>query len=252
MYTPTDDPRAILSGLHRRYGTLKPEEKEWAGLKWNSPWNPSDPIESMFFNLEELFVQDVQAGVPYSQAQLLDRGLDNLKKTGLFITAVVEWNGFDPLNKTWNNFKSHITEAYKARLDSGPTAEAAGYHGAAMALSDDNSLGSIAGSLAQMQMTNNANTKVLHDNLSTISTGINELRQALLATQQQVAALTRAINDPNANMQMPAWNQAGGAPPAYVGHQPPPPMYYQPYANAAITGTPPSQPPPAPYIAAPP
>ena len=69
-----------------------------------------------------------------------------------------------------------------------------------MALSDDDSLGSIAGSLAQMQMANNANTKVLHDNLSSISTGTNELRQALLATQQQVAALARAINDPNANM----------------------------------------------------
>ena len=52
VYTPTDDPRAILSGLHRRYGTLKPEEKERAGQLWNSPWNPADPIESMFFNLE--------------------------------------------------------------------------------------------------------------------------------------------------------------------------------------------------------
>ena len=33
VYTPTDDPRAILIGLHGRYGTLKPEEKERAGLK---------------------------------------------------------------------------------------------------------------------------------------------------------------------------------------------------------------------------
>ena len=138
----------------------------------------------MFFNLEELFVQVVQAGVPYSQAQLLDKGLGNLKKTGLFITAVVEWNGFDPLNKTWNNFKAHFTEAYEARLDSGPTAATAGYHGAAIAPVDyDDSLGSIVGSLAQMQMANNANTKVLHDNLSIISIGTNELRQALLATQ---------------------------------------------------------------------
>lgn len=101
---------------------------------------------NIFFHLEELFVQAVQAGVPYSSMQLLDTGLDNVKKTGLFITAVVEWNGFDPGNKSWYEFKAHFTEGYEARLDSGPTAATTGYHGAAMALADDNnSLGSIAG-----------------------------------------------------------------------------------------------------------
>ena len=174
VYTPTDDPRAILTSLHNRYGTLSPTEKEHATQQWNVAWNPADPIETMYFRLEELYADSVRAGIPYTTEQLLDRALDNIKKTGLFIMAVVEWNGFDPANKTWNEFKAHFTEAYEARLDSGPTAATAGYHGTAMASTeDDDSLGSIAGSLAQMQMANNANTRVLHESITGISAGTN-------------------------------------------------------------------------------
>ena len=48
-----------------------------------APWNPSEPIETMFFKLEELYIQAVIAEVPYAQVQLLDQALDKIKKTGL-------------------------------------------------------------------------------------------------------------------------------------------------------------------------
>ena len=48
MYTPTDDPRAILLSLQHRYGRKTPTEKEEAILQWGQPWNPSGPIENMF------------------------------------------------------------------------------------------------------------------------------------------------------------------------------------------------------------
>ena len=94
-----------------------------------------------------------------------------------------------------DRIKGHFTEAYEAHLNSGPTAGAAGYHGAAAAYSDDDSIGSITNSIAQMHMSNNANARALNDSNA-------ELRQALLATQQQVAALARSINTAH---QMPAW-----------------------------------------------
>ena len=61
MYTATDDPRAILLSLQRRYGKRTPTEKEEATLQWSRQWNPSDPIEQMFFELEELYIQAVIA-----------------------------------------------------------------------------------------------------------------------------------------------------------------------------------------------
>ena len=54
MYTPMDVPRAILLNLQRRYGKRTPAEKEEATLQWGQPWTPNEPIEQMFFNLEEL------------------------------------------------------------------------------------------------------------------------------------------------------------------------------------------------------
>ena len=90
IYAPTEDPWAILLSPSRRYGKRPPTEKEEATKKWTEPWNPSEPIENMFFQLEELFIQAVIAEVPYTQVQLLDQVLDKIKKMGLYTKAVVE------------------------------------------------------------------------------------------------------------------------------------------------------------------
>ena len=63
----------------------------------------------------------------------------------------------------------------------------------AVALSDDNSIGSIINSIAQMNMSNNANMiRAINGSMSTTN---SKLRQALVATQQQAAALASAVND---------------------------------------------------------
>ena len=116
----------------------------------------------MFFKLDELYIQEVLAGVPYTQAQLLNQALDKIKKTGLFIQNIVTWNVLPPSEKKWVNFKTHFTQAYDTHLESGPTAGDAEYHGTAAALSDDDSIGSIFNSIAQMNMTNNANIRVIN------------------------------------------------------------------------------------------
>ena len=64
IYTPMDDPRAILLGLQRRYGKRTPTEKEEATQQWGQPRHPSEQIENIFFKLEELFIQAFVAEVP--------------------------------------------------------------------------------------------------------------------------------------------------------------------------------------------
>ena len=163
----------------------------------------------MFFNLEELYVQAVIAEVPYTLVQLLDQGLDKIKKTGLYSNEVVTWNARNADEKTWRNMKAHFIAAYDAHLESGPTSGTAGHHAAAAALSDDDSLGSISNSIAQMQMANNAGIRAINDSMATANA---ELRQALVATQQQVAALARAINtSAHAQQPHPPWGQDAGA-----------------------------------------
>ena len=99
MYTPTDDPRAIMLSLQRRYGRITSTEKEEATLQWGQPWNPSEPIEQMFFNLEEMYIRAVIAEVPYTMAQLVDQAMDKIKKTGIFTNTVIAWAACDPNDK---------------------------------------------------------------------------------------------------------------------------------------------------------
>lgn len=49
------------------------------------------------------------------------------------MTTVTDWNGYDENDNIWANFKAHFVEAYKLRLNSGPTANTVGYREAAAA-----------------------------------------------------------------------------------------------------------------------
>ena len=121
--------------------------------------------------------------------------------------------------------------AYGAHLESGPTASTAGYHGATAALSNDDSLGSITNSIAQMNMANNANICAMNELMSTANA---EMHQALVATQQQVVELAKMINQGHQApaLQPPAWAAAA------------PPMGANPYCAVVATALASWNPPP--------
>ena len=117
----------------------------------------------------------------------------------------------------------------------------AGYHGAANVM-DNDSLGSITQSIANMQMANNANVQVLNENISTITAETRDLRSTLAAAQQQIAALLasqRVAAPPT-----PATVYIPTPPPAYTPV--PPPAYAAPPPAAYVTATVPT------YVPAPP
>ena len=113
----------------------------------------------------------------------MDKALISIQLTGVFELATQEWIGLTKQTKTWHQLKAHFTKVYDIRLTTGPgTTGMTCYHGAANVI-DDDSLGSITQSIAQMQMTNNVNVYVLNENISTITAGMRYLRSTLLATQ---------------------------------------------------------------------
>ena len=63
---------------------------------------------------------------------MIDKATIAIQKTSICELAILEYNGFHPVNKDWPNLKSHFVKAYNARLRSGAgTTNANGYHGAA-------------------------------------------------------------------------------------------------------------------------
>ena len=120
---------------------------------------------------------------------MADKALTAIQSTGLYETAILEWQGFNPANKTWPELKSHFGEAYEIRIASGAgTSRGHGYVNKAMDDNDD----SITQSIQTIQLANNANNQVMNDNISQITTQTESLRQALADTQQQIAMLANA------------------------------------------------------------
>ena len=64
-------------------------------------------------------------------------------KQPLYMLAILEWNEFDPVSKTWPDFKAHFDKAYDTRLRLGAgTTNTNGYHGTAKSTdeADDDSI----------------------------------------------------------------------------------------------------------------
>ena len=218
-FRANDDPREIIATLTRRYGQKTTQEVNEQDDRWRKEWNPAEPIEELIDRLEDCFIFAVYMPPPYTMEQLIERAHTQVKRTGLYPTAVVEWEGFDPANKTWPEWKAHFIEAYELRETSGITAAQAGYHGAAFTEEDD----SLDESLARLQLANSAAMKTAQDNISAVTDETRELRAALVATQQQLANLMRGQGPPPGMY----GNNAQGWP------EPPPIQYAAPAAQYA-------------------
>ena len=127
---------------------------------------------------------------------MIDKALMAVQSTGLYATAVLEWNGFNANNQIWAEFKAHFSEAYDIRLQSGIDMGNS-FHGVANAIDgDDDSIGSITPSITNMHMAHNVNVQAMNDNMSTITAETASLRAALLATQQQLAMMVNTPAQP--------------------------------------------------------
>ena len=79
---------------------------------------------------------------------MIDKSYITVQRTGLYELAILEWNRFDPVNKTWPDFKANFGKAWYSCLRLGvDTANTNGYHCAANAtdldLADNDSISSI-------------------------------------------------------------------------------------------------------------
>ena len=92
VYTATDNPGAILLDFQRRYRKATLTKKTAAEASWKEAWNPGDKIETIFLKLEELFVQAIITVPAYTNSQLIDCALSNVKQMVLYMTAVQDWN----------------------------------------------------------------------------------------------------------------------------------------------------------------
>ena len=108
-------------------------------MAWN---HATDTIEVFLSTLEDCYIYALRAKPAITMEQLIDKAVTGLQLTGLYPTAMLEWNEFEAANQTWPRLKSHFSEVYDLLISSGGgTAGTAGYHGVNSANeTDDDSL----------------------------------------------------------------------------------------------------------------
>ena len=244
-YRPTDCPKQIIAGLRQFYGILTPREREIMEKAWAKPWSPSDPIESYFDALEEVFMKAVRHPPQYTMDQMICKAITAIQVSGVMPQHLLEWNGFELRNQNWANLRPHFAEAYQLIIAANQgvfrapigLANNASEQNVEELTDDDTSVSTIIGS---MQAANAANQQAVGQTLAQIGQQMNTMAGELQALRLERANYTAVMQPP--------------APPPYVPPAPapiimPPANTYQnmqapsPYGQNAF-------PPPAPAMAA--
>ena len=126
----TDDIPTIMNYLLYNYGKVRSEEvSEKEAEIMAMIWQPSEPLVLLTRPLENLQKLAKQANIPFTDKQILEKGLTLIRRTRDFEYALTMWEDKSVEDKTWKEFKTHFHEAQlRLKQIRGPTMQQAGYH----------------------------------------------------------------------------------------------------------------------------
>ena len=75
-------------------------------------FNIQDPLTKLYEEIEELERLGVDS-TPFSPEQLVNIGIQIIKRTGDYQIGLEDWYRLHPANRTWPTFKSHFQAARK-------------------------------------------------------------------------------------------------------------------------------------------
>jgi hypothetical protein len=76
-------------------------------------WDPQQPVETLFKQIQDCVDFAEAGGVAIGAAQKLSSAYSKIFKSGKFNSSCRRWDEKYEVNKTWNNFKIHFAAAYR-------------------------------------------------------------------------------------------------------------------------------------------
>ena len=125
------DIRAIFLYLFKVYGKIRPEFLLQKKNEVESKrYDLSDPLDTIFNEIEDLAELGELSNKPFSETQLVDFGFIILNKCRAFRSDIREWIRRPAHEHTYANFKLHFTEAHQELRATDATVDELGYHSA--------------------------------------------------------------------------------------------------------------------------
>jgi hypothetical protein len=122
----------LLTHLLTYYAMIAPTELTQNYERLNAPYNPNQPIETLFQQVQDAPAFAVAGGQPYVAAMIVNEAYTLVFNTGLFPGACWAWKSRAIAGKTWAQFKIHFANVHREFRLTNQTAHQSGFHSANM------------------------------------------------------------------------------------------------------------------------
>jgi hypothetical protein len=168
----------------------------------NTPYDPNQPIETRFQQIQDARSFAVAGGQPYDNAMIINVAYTLVFNTGLFPDACRAWQSRAIAGKTWTQFKIDFATAHREFRLTNQTAQQSGFHSANMMIEQNRpeSMNETAEAIAQLATA----TASDRSTVATLTTTNAKLASQLEAPNALIAQLKNEIATLK-NKIKPAW-----------------------------------------------
>jgi hypothetical protein len=103
----------LLTHLLTYYANIAPTELTQNYERLNTPYDPNQPIETLFQQIQDARAFAVAGGQPYGAAMIVNAAYTLIFNTGLFPDACRAWQSREVVAKTWAQFKIDFATAHR-------------------------------------------------------------------------------------------------------------------------------------------
>jgi hypothetical protein len=192
----------LLTHLLTYYAMIAPTELTQNYERLNTPYDPNQPIETLFQQIQDARAAAVAGGQPYGAAMIVNVAYTLVFNTGLFPDAYRAWQSRAIAAKTWAQFKIDFATAHREFRLTNQTAQQSGCHSANMMIEEgrDDSMQETAEVIAQLATA----TASDRDTVATLTTTNAKLANQLKVAYALIAQLKSEIATLK-NKIKPAW-----------------------------------------------
>jgi hypothetical protein len=192
----------LLTHLLTFYAMIAPPELTQNYERLNTPYDPNQPIETLFQQIQDARAFAVAGGQHYGAAMIVDVAYTLVFNTGFYPNACRAWQSRAIAAKTWSQFKIDFATAHREFRLTNQTAQQSGFHSANMMIEQGRyeSMQETAEAIAQLA-TATASYRVT---VATLTTTNAKLANQLEAAHALIAQLKSEIVTLNIKIK-PVW-----------------------------------------------
>ena len=178
----------IFQEFLNKYGKINPLDVEENFTRMKANWDPNDPIENLFSQINDASEFGVYAGHPVTDKDKVQAAEVLILKTGIFTQDYKDWRSHDDITRTWNFFQEFWQEQYNLKNETKTTAGSMGYGNSAQSApaEDDEHYANAVTNFGEAFAANSSTIHNLTEANNTMVTNMSQLQEQLNSITMQL------------------------------------------------------------------